>query len=247
MFVYFAKKLTFSEKKMKKTLSIILIVMVSSTLYSQAIPEKFDPKVTLSSDKCYDVIKTVWDGIKKISEEYSTQNLVKSEFESSGEFADRVRKTKDAYINAVNKYALDNKLNDLIYSVWLKADLVKYDADNQVYSVKSSSQILVQPKKNDIAITITSNKYATIEEKNHGGYRTAHFQLNTTPEFSWFVNKQTALSAKNKEHQIFFKLSFKFEVFVNESNEQIVIQLVPTKLALMDQQENFTYWSEEIR
>jgi hypothetical protein len=186
--------------------------------------------------------------LKRISEDYTSNAAVKSEFESTAEFNDRVRKSKDQFINNVNKFFVENKLDTRIYSTWFKAELVKYDADNQVYSVKSSTQILVQPKKNEISVVVPPNKYVTITEKNYGGYRRANFELTTDPEFSWFVNKQTAQAAKNKEGQIYFKLWFKFNIYVNEaSDNQIVVQLVPGKLALMDQQENFTYWSEEIR
>ena len=231
---------------MKKYPFLFLCLMFSVSLYSQTPLDNYDPDETLSSDKCYDVIKAVWDGLKKISEEYTSQEAIKSEFETTAEFHARLRKAKDQFINNVNKFFHDNKLDERTYAVWLKAELVKYDADNQVYSVKSPTQILVQPKKDDIAVTVASNKYASIVEKNQDGYRRANFQLSTDPDFSWFVNKQTAQAAKGKESQIYFKLWFKFNVYVNEPGDQIVIQIVPSKLALMDQQENFTYWSEDI-
>lgn len=233
---------------MKRSIQFTIFLMFNiALLYSQPVVESFKPEETLSPDKCYDLIKTVWNGLKKISEDYKSHAAVKSEFESTAEFNERVRKSRDQFVNNVNKFFLENKLDVNIYSTWFKAELVKYDADNQVYNVKSSTQILVQPKKDDIAVVVPPNKYVSIVEKNQGGYRRAHFQLATEPEFSWFVNKQTAQAAKNKEHQIYFKLWFKFNVYVLEATEQIVIQLVPSKLALMDQQENFTYWSEDIR
>ena len=220
--------------------------MFGASLYSQTPLDNYDPNQTLSSDECYDVIKIVWDGLKKISEDYTQHAAVKSEFESTAEFNERLRKSKDQFVNNVNKYFRDNKLDERKYSVWFKANLMKYDADNQIYSVKSPTQILVQPSKSDIAVTVTPNKYVTIVEKNQSGYRRANFQLSTEPEFSWFVNRQTAQSAKNKESQIYFKLWFRYNIYVNEPDNQIVLQIVPGRLALMDQQENFTYWSEEI-
>jgi len=147
----------------------------------------------------------------------------------------------------VQKSFQENKLNELQFSVWMKAELVKYDADNQVYSVKSPTTILVQPKKKEIAVMCPSNKYISITEVNKKGYRFANLQLNTDPEFSWFVNKQTAQSAKSKEHVMFFKVNFTFAVSIGPADNQIILSIIPSRIALLDQQENFTYWSDDIR
>lgn len=232
---------------MKSALTLLLVLFSFSSLYSQDILSTYDAKTTLTSDQCFDIIKNVWDELKKISEDYTSQVAVKSEFESTAEFNDRVRKDKNQFVLKVLQFSEKNKLSTQEYSVWMKAELVKYDADKQVYSVKCPTQILVQPSKDDIAVACPVNKYVSIEEKDEKGYRRAFIQLKTDPEFSWFVNKITAQSAKNKEQRIFFKLSFSFNTLVNEKTNQIVLQLIPHKLALMDQSENFVYWSEDIR
>jgi len=243
------KKHTYSAlQKVVAQLLFIFFLLFSPVLYSQSVIDKFKPEETLSEDQCYDLIKTVWDGLKKISEDYSSRIVEKSEFETTREFNERKQNSKDEYVNKVNKFYLENKLDSQTYTAWFKAELVRYSADSQVYRIKSPTKILLQPKKNDIAVTTVPNKYVTIAEKNSGGYRRANLQLSTEPElFSWFVNRETAHSAKNKEGQIYFKLWFKFNVYVNESDNQVILQIVPTRLALMDQQENFTYWNEEIR
>lgn len=232
---------------MKVTTFLILLSLYTLPAFSQNVLESFDPNQTLTSEKCYDVVKTVWDGLKKISEEYQTDGNKKNEFESTAEYAVRVQKNKDEYVNKIRKFYSDNNLNTRIYSVWMKADLAKYDADNQTYGLKSPTNILVQPKKNEVAITIADNKYVTLTEKNSAGYRRAFVHLNTNPEFTWFVNKQTAQEAKNNEANIFFKLSFMFDISFNESAQQINLQIVPKKLSLMNQSENFTFWSDDIR
>ena len=200
---------------MKRFVLLLVFGVLCSSLYSQNILETHNANVTLTGEQCYDVIKTAWDGLKKLSEQYAEEIAVKNEFESSAEFAERMRTAKELFVNKVAKFAADYKLNERTFSVWLKADLVKYDADNQIYSVKSPTEILVQPKKADIAVTCAPNKYVTIHEKNQKGYRRANLRLNTDPEFSWFVNKQTAQSAKNKEQAMNFKLWFALNVSVN--------------------------------
>lgn len=232
---------------MKVSTFLILLALCCVPAFSQNVLETHDPNQTLSAEKCYDVIKTVWDGLKKLSEQYQTEAAEKNEFESSAEYSARIQKNKDEYVNKIRKFYSDNNLNSRVYSVWLKAELVKYDADNQTYGLKSPTQILVQPKKKEVAIFMPENKYVTLTEKNSKGYRRAYIHLNTNPEFTWFVNKQTAQEAKNRESNIYFKLSFAFDISFNESAQQVNLQVVPTKLALMNQSENFTFWSEDIR
>ena len=232
---------------MKFSTFLLLFMMFTPCLFTQNVLDTQDPNQTLTSEKCYDVIKTVWDGLMKLSEEYQNEASHKSEFESTAEYTTRIRNSKDNYINKIRKFYGDYKLNTRTYSVWLKADLIKYDADNQTYGLNSPTQILVQPKKQDISIIVPSNKYLTLTEKNTSGYRRAYIHLNTNPEFTWFVNKQTAQEAKNNEQNIFFKLSFLFDVTYDEKDQQIILQVVPVKLALMNKSENFTYWSEDIR
>jgi len=194
-----------------------------------------------------DIIKTAWDGLKVLADEYQGNISEKNEFESTVEYNDRLRKAKDEYITKIRKFYSDNKLNSKVFSVWLNAELNKYDADNQTYGIKSPTQILIQPKKKDIAVIIPNNKYVTITEKNSGGYRRAYIHLNTKPEFTWFVNKQTAQDAKSKEQSIYFKFFFTLDISFDESANQVILQVVPNKITLLNQGENFTYWSEDIR
>lgn len=235
---------------MKISRSLLFIVLFSSPLLfgqSPSILETHDPNQTLNATQCFDLIKTAWDELKTLSDEYQRQTTEKNEFESTTEYNDRIRKSKDEYIARIRKFYGDYALNTKVFSVWLKAELNKYDADNQTYGIKSPTQILVQPKKKEIVISIPDNKYITITEKNTAGYRRAYIHLNTKPEFTWFVNKQTAQEAKSKEHAIYFKLSFTFDISFDEAAQQVILQVVPAKIALMNQAENFTYWSEDIR
>jgi hypothetical protein len=235
---------------MKISRSLILFVMFSSPLLfaqSSSILDTHDPNQTLNADQCFDLIKTAWDELKILTDEYQGQISEKNEFESTTEYNDRIRKSKDEYIAKIRKFYSDNALNTKVYSVWLKAELNKYDADNQTYGIKSPTQILIQPKKKEIVVAIPDNKYITITEKNTAGYRRAYIHLNTKPEFTWFVNKQTAQEAKSKEQAIFFKFSFTFDISFDEPAQQVTLQVVPAKIALMNQAENFTYWSEDIR
>jgi hypothetical protein len=224
-----------------------LIFVFCTSLYPQSILDTHDPATPLNAEQCHDLVKTVWDGLKKMSEDHQTVIAVKSEFESTAEFNARVRKAKDQYINTINTFFQEKKLNEKVYSVWMKADLAKYDADNQVYSVTSPTQILVQPKKKEIAVVCPPNKYLSIVEQNRKGYRFANLKLNTEPEFSWFVNKQTAQAAKEKEHIMYFKVTFRLRIDIADTDNQILLSIIPMKIALMDQKENFTYWTDDIR
>ena len=230
------------------TVRTLLLSLLFAPLltFAQSPLDQFDQNQTLTAERCYDVIKVVWDGLKALSDEQVTNTASRNEFESTADYNARIQRSRDEYANKIRKFFSDNKLSARSYSVWMKADLVKYDADNQTYGIRSSTQIQIQPKKPDIAITLPDNKYVTISEKNSVGYRRAAIHLNTKPEFTWYVNRQTAQDAKNKETNIYFKLTFTFDISFDDTQHLVNLQIVPTKLALMDKSENFTYWSEEI-
>lgn len=231
---------------MKFLIPVLLLVLSSSFLHSQTILETQDPNQTLSPEHCMELFKSAWDELKKLSDDYHTAVAERNEFESTTDYADRVRKGKDDFVANIRKFYSDHKLGNKVFSVWLKTDLNKYDADNQTYGLSSPTQLLVQPKKKDIAVLMTENKYVTITEKNSSGYRRAFIHLNTKPEFTWFVNKKTAQEAKSKEADIFFKVGFSFDVSYSEATDQVILQVVPAHIALMNKAENFTYWSEDV-
>jgi hypothetical protein len=232
---------------MRLSTLLLLLLLGTSGLSSQSILTSHDPAQPLTPQLCMDLIKTVWDSLKTLSDEHRKLAIEKDEFESTSEYADRVKKNNDDFITRVRSFYSDNKFNAKAYSVMLKADLNKYNADNQTYGITSSTQILLQPKKSAIAVIMPVNKYVSITEKNTNGYRRAYLHLKTNPEFTWFVNKQTAQDAKQKESSIQFKFTFSFDISYNEATQQVLLQIVPARIALMNQSDNFTYWSEDIR
>lgn len=232
---------------MRLSTVLVLLLLGTSGLSSQSIITTHDPAQPLTPQLCMDLIKTVYDSLKTLSDEHRKVAIEKNEFESTTEYADRLRKSNDDFIARIRTFYSDNKFNARAYSVLLKADLNKYNADNQTYGITSPTQILLQPKKSDIAVIIPSNKYVSITEKNSNGYRRAYLHLNTNPEFTWFVNKQTAQDAKIKESSIQFKFTFSLDISYNEASQQVMLQIVPSRIALMNQNDNFTYWSEDIR
>lgn len=231
---------------MKSVATIFLSFLLFTSVYSQSALETYDSKTTLSADQCFDVMKTVWDGVKKLSDEHNAQVSEKSEFESTSEYQARVRLGRNEYIGKIRKYASKKEIAGKVFSVWMKADLDKYNADKQVYSVSSPTKILIQPKKGDIETTTSNNKFVSIIEDDERGYRRAYIELRTDPDFSWFVNRVTAQSAKDKEKEIYFKLSFTIQIQYNARTHMVEIRIVPQKLALMDKPDNFVYWSENI-
>ncbi len=232
---------------MKVSSFVVLSLLCSSLLYSQPIFKSYQADEVLTAEQCFDVVKTVWDELKKLSEAYHAEVAEKNEFESTSEYKARIQKSKDDYIGKIRKFYSENRLNSRTFSVWMNATLVKYDADNQTYGIKSTTEILIQPKKKHVIVSVPANKYLAITEKDIKGYRRAYIHLNTNPEFTWFVNKQTAQEAKSNESNIFFKVSFMFDIIYNDAADIIDLQIIPTKISLMNQGEKFTYWSEDIR
>ena len=100
---------------------ILLSVFLFASSHSQSMLESYDSKTTLTSDQCFDLMKNVWDGVKKLADEYNSQVSVKSEFESTSEYHARVRNSRNQFIAKIRDYANKKTISDKEFSVWLKA------------------------------------------------------------------------------------------------------------------------------
>ncbi|NUN69089.1 MAG: hypothetical protein HUU02_05210, partial [Bacteroidetes bacterium] len=110
---------------MRLTAVLALFILGTSGLTSQSILTEHDPAQTLSPQQCMDLIKTAWDSLKAISDNSRSLATEKSEFESSAEYNERLRKLNDEFIERIRAFYSGNKFNTKVYSVWLKAELVR--------------------------------------------------------------------------------------------------------------------------
>ncbi len=232
---------------MKLFISLAFIVLfVASPLRAQNILYTATQEQTLSSEQCADLIKIVWEEVKQTSDEYSNQLHTKNEFETTSDYETRVQNANDASITRVRKFSNSHKLDSRLFAVWIKADLVKYNADEKIYTIKSSTKISLPPSSESVLTLMPPNPYLIIKEFVSSGYKYALMQLNTNPEFIWHVEKEMAQKTKFSEQQLYFKVWFKLDITQPKTTDEFKFVIVPTKITLLNKDDNTNYWSEII-
>lgn len=224
-------------------LAVIINVM---PLRAQSAVQKYAGAEALTSEQYADVVKSVWDELKKASDEYASQMKSKNEFETSQEFQARIEHERDAFWAKIVKFNQDQKLSELSFPVLMNVQLMKYDADRQTYSIRSSSSSIVPPSGEHVAVTCAANPYVFIRVTKQKGYKYAHLVMNTDPEFIWHVNAELARAAKSAEPNIHFKVWFKIDITQPLVNTTARLLMVPTKIALINTSSNTVYWTETI-
>jgi hypothetical protein len=231
---------------MKVSLIILAIIAATCTLAAQTPLEAPAMEQILTVGEFSDVVKSVWDAVKKGADDYHDETLSRSEFETSAEFDARLQQRHNDIAANLQTFAESKKLDQRLFAVWMQATLVKYDADTQIYSVTSSTQIVVPPRAQNITTACPQNPYIVLSETNEKGYKFAHLLLKTKPEYSWHVDKETAKKAKNNEGNMFFKVWFRFDLSQAFAGNQGQVTIVPVKIALMNKSDNTTFWSDDI-
>jgi hypothetical protein len=228
------------------TVCLVAATLLSSSSFAQSPLQKYAAAEAVTSEQFADVVKSVWDELKKASDEYSLQLKSKNEFETTQEFQARIQRERDVFWGKIVKFNDDNKVGDHLYPVLMKVTLHTYNADKQAYSIGSSSTIIVPPSGEHVAVTCVANPYVLIRESKKRGYKFAHIVTNTEPEFIWHVNNELARTAKVNERAIFFKVWFKFDITQPMVSTTARLSIIPTKIALINTGDNTTYWTDTI-
>lgn len=230
---------------MKIILHTIFVFLFASQLFAQDVLKQYNFSQPLPPDVCGDVIKLVWDEMRKYAVESVEAQSSKSEFESTAAFQERLQKIHNQITEKLQKFSSDSKLDTRVFTVLLKAEFDHYDADQERYSIRSTSKVQATPSKDFIKLVCAPNQYVDVTEVNESGYRRSYFSMKNKPDFVWYVNNQIAKTAKQKEQNIYFKLLFKLNIDSSNPNT-MVLRIIPTKMSLVDTADNFTYWTEEI-
>jgi len=232
---------------MKLTAALLIaLVLFSLPVFAQTALQKYAASETLTGEQFADVVKSVWDELKKASDEYAAEMGSKNEFETTQEFQARIRTQRDAYWGKIVKFNDANKIGEHQHAVLVKVDLRTYNADKQTYAIRASSSIIVPPSGERVAVSCTPNPYVLIRESKKRGYKYAHIVLNTDPEFIWHVNNELARAAKSSEAMIYFKVWFRFDITQPLANNTARMSIVPTKIALINTGDNTVYWTDTI-
>ncbi len=225
---------------------LLVAMVVSSVSFAQSPVQKYADAESLTNEQFADVVKSVWDELKKASDEYTNAMKSKNEFETTQEFQARIRNERDTFWKTIVKFNDDNKIGEHIFPVLLKVDLRAYDADKQTYTIQSPTSITVPPSGERVAVTCVPNPYVLIRESKKRGYKYAHIVANTDPEFIWHVNNDLARAAKGSEQNIFFKVWFKFDITQQLVGGSAHLSIIPVKISLINTGDKTSYWTDTI-
>lgn len=227
------------------TLVIALLFSFTQT-FAQA---KTDAEVedNLSPADVTTIMKDAWTFLKAETDAYTATIGKKTEFETTTEFDKRMVESRQQYIAKVAKYIKDKKLDQRTFGVMLKASLVSYDADNQVYKVASPNAIEAPYNIPSIVCDVPTNSYVAIADSITKGYRTSSVYLKFDPYFRWQVARDAAQKAKADEANIYFKIRFKIDMAQNNFQKVAKFQIVPKHVQFLNPVTKTVYWDQSIR
>lgn len=231
---------------MKIALISFFFLCSGLTLSAQNRLDTPEMEQTLSPEEFSDVIKSVWDVVKKGVDEYQDATLTRSEFETATEFDMRLQRRHDELTGNIQTFAESKKIAQRVFAILMPVKLIKYNADIKTYSVTTDTRILVPPSAPGIVTICPQNTYVSLVETNAKGYKFAHLVLNMKPEYTWHVDKETAKAAKFNEHNVAFKVWFRFDLSQAIIGNQARFTIVPIKIALINKSDDITYWTDDI-
>ncbi|MBI3585997.1 MAG: hypothetical protein HY088_02575 [Ignavibacteriales bacterium] len=226
-------------------LGITLLCSVSRT-FAQAKAEG-GVEDNLSPAEVTTIMKDAWAYLKTETDAYTVSIGKKTEFETTVEFDKRMVEALQQYIAKIAKYIKDKKLDQRTFGVMLKASLVSYDADNQVYKVASPSTIEAPYNIPSIVCDLSTNPYVAIADSIRKGYRTSSVYLKFDPHFRWQVARDIAQKAKADEANMYFKIRLKIEMAQNNFQKVAKFQIVPKHVQFLNAVTKTVYWEQPIR
>ncbi|MEK6754592.1 MAG: hypothetical protein AABZ02_00410 [Bacteroidota bacterium] len=192
-------------------------------------------------------LKEAWTFLKEETDNYNNTVGKKTEFETSAEFEKRTVEARQQYLAKITKYIKDNKLDQRVMGVLLKASLDQYDADNQMYRVACPTVIDAPYNIPTVLTEVPNNAHVALADSIKKGYRTSSVYLKFAPYFRWKVARDIAKAAKDDEESIYFKVRFKVEMGQGEGKKGARFAIVPKQVLLINQKTNATYWEETLK
>ncbi|HTX19933.1 MAG TPA: hypothetical protein VMG34_14860 [Bacteroidota bacterium] len=225
---------------------IAALLLLAGPLRAQDPLASPEMEQVMTIESFSDVVKSVWDVIKKGADDYHDETLSRSEFETASDFEARLQQRRNDIAARIQTFAETKKLSERIFATWYAAKLVRYDADTQIFTVTSPTELPVPPTTEDITTVCAPNPYISLVESSRRGYKFANLLLKAKQEYSWHVDIKTARTAKGDEPNVAFKVWFRFDLSQAFTGTTAQLVIVPVRVALMNRGTNTTYWSEDL-
>jgi hypothetical protein len=193
------------------------------------------------------LLKDEWAYLRDAIEQLKNETENKGEFETTQEFQLRVARSHDSLQSKLNTHLRETRLDRRVFGLWFKAELDSYNADAELYSVKCSATIEAPYSIPTVDCIVPANPFIDLADSIVGGYRTSSIFMKFNPDFQWKAAREEALKAKGNQANVFFKVHFVVSLAQEGSAIHGQLKIIPKDIALMNRNNNYVYWKEDIR
>ncbi|MDE3057383.1 MAG: hypothetical protein KGJ59_05455 [Bacteroidota bacterium] len=225
-----------------KAVAVLIFLMCPIFSFSQTASQSVEE--TLTPQSFSDSLKIVWGELKNDADSYAAVKQSKGEFETTAEFQTRLEKSRYDTEKKMEEFLAAGRYADRTYSIWVKASLLRYDADAQRYTLVIATPISLPPEQQHIVITCAPNQYFSVTDSIKQGYKFSYLAFKDKDGFSWNVNESAAREAKNNERDIYFRVWLRFDFSQVFTNNEAHIAIVPVKLELVNKANNVVLWND---
>jgi hypothetical protein len=236
---------------MQKLLCFIFGLVLATPFFAAAsVQVQQQSKIEEENFKSEDftkLLKDEWSFLKDATDEYLASVSMKTEFETSKEFADRAAKLKSAYVNKVSGHLKEKKLDRRTFNVLFKTTLVKFDADLLQYRIACSGTVEAPYDIPSLHCIVPTNPYVILSDSVNRGFRTSSLRIRFAPSYRWKVNRDEARVAKNEEPGIYFKIQFVIDMSQEDMVKQAHLRIIPKRITMVNDGSHKIYWTEELK
>ena len=234
---------------MKKNIALFVSLCIVSTtamLFGQAQQPVYQDEDT-PPESFTILLKDEWAYLRDAVAQLKKETENKDEFETTSEFQARAVRSRDSLQSKLNAHLREQNWIHRVFGLCFKATLASYNADAEIYSVKSTAVVEAPYSIPTVDCLIPSNPYVELMDSIQGGYRTSSIFMKFNPDFQWKVGKSEARSAKGNESNIFFKVHFTVVLIQERTANHGQLKIIPIDIALINRSNNYEYWKEEIQ
>lgn len=227
-----------------RSLLLLLMCIVALRATGQT-PEPSPQDETMGPEEFTAILKEAWGFLFDETDSLMKAIERKGEFETTPEFERRVAGLRQQYIARTHRYAREKKFNERVFGVLLKANLVSYDADKQVYTLRCDTTIEAPYNVPTVRTIMPVNPYVGLRDTIVAGYRTSSIYLKFNP-FRWQIARDAARAAKADEAELFFKVRFKIEMAQTSFKSEAIFSIVPVHIMLLNRRTNTIHWEQKL-
>ena len=232
-----------------KTTAHLLLVALCCMLGPAVAPAQEsapDPDGSLSPEQFTEILKKEWSFLKEKTDAFFAETLTKGEFETTPEFEKRVATRRQVFMADLAKQIKDEKLDTRVFGLLLKAKLVSYNADKQMYAVACSVAVEAPYDIPSLVSFIPTNPYIGIQDTVLGGYRTNQMVMKFKPTWSWPVDRATAMETKTDESAVYFRIRFTIDINQPAIKQQALLRIIPKDIELVNTNQRKVLWRAAI-